>query len=649
MRTRTLISLLFLVATFGLTPPASAEMASETQSEPDVELRLGDPIEHIPEERATAVARPEGLVQSQALTTSVDPFDRLSVVDFYQCEYVPSEDYISGMGWVGDVNTCDAGTVNQSFHDDTLRRINFYRAMTGLNSNITFDATKNSKSQEAALIMSRNCGLSHSPISEFPGWACLTADGDEAAGFSNLSLGFGGDHTGPDAVDGQMREAGSSNHAVGHRRWLLYPRAVEMGNGGIPNGAQCSAGVVWVIGDFGSRPASPEWVSWPNAGFVPYNLAFDRWSFSLFGANFDSATVSMMHDGAPVPLTIIHPTVSSPAAGIGDPSIVWEPIGIPSTVPASDETYEVTISGITGAAQTSYVYDVTLVDPADAGLPLGLSGSLSPVVGLTNTYTFPTSAASGGYTLRAREVDDIAWKEGAEPTDPNLWIDGTDPSYSLVTSGVPPQAGTQSFHFAFPDFTDQSMELDRSILPSVSSDLTFYYLRRFSSIVNTISAEVSTDDGANWSSVWSTVGICSGSCSSSGWDATWQSATVSLSAYADSPLRVRFVYSHNGSIFTGTSSSYGVFIDEVSVSNSGSLGSEALTPVAAGQTQVDFVPSAEEQYLLDLQANLVCFDSAYGPKLSVIAVPEPHFVVSFTAGLLMLAALNRRRQSRSYN
>jgi hypothetical protein len=345
-------------------------------------------------------------------------------------------------------------------------------------------------------------------------------------------------------------------------------------------------------------------------------------------------------------LTIVHPTVSSPAAEYGDPTIVWEPTGIPSTVPASDETYEVTISGITGAAQTSYTYDVTLVDPADAGLPLDLSGSLSPVVGITNTYTFPASAASGGYTLRARSVDNTAWKEGAEPTDSNLWIDGTDPGYNLVTSGVPPQAGTQSFHFAFPDFTAQSMELDRAILPSVTSDLTFYFLRRFSSVVNTIAAEVSTDDGASWTSVWSTVGICSGSCSSSNWDLSWQSVNVSLSSYAGSPIRLRFIYTPNGSIYTGTSSSYGVFIDEISVSDSGTLGSEDLIPVAAGETEVDFVPSAEEQYLLDLQASLVCLDSAYGPTLSVVAVPEPGATLQLVVGILGLAALGRRRYRR---
>jgi hypothetical protein len=176
---------------------------------------------------------------------------------------------------------------------------------------------------------------------------------------------------------------------------------------------------VWVLGDYGPRPPSPEWVAWPNAGFVPYSLAFDRWSFSLVGADFDAATVTMTHDGGNVSLAIVHPTLSSPQASFGDPTIVWEPTGIASGAPNDDETYEVTIAGIAGAPQTSYSYDVTLMNPNDAGLPLGLSGSATPTVGVPNPYSFPASDATGGYTFRAR-TNKIELMHANEPDKPIL-------------------------------------------------------------------------------------------------------------------------------------------------------------------------------------------------------------------------------------
>ena len=607
------------------------------------ERSLGEPVEVAPEDR-DALAAPGTRFGAQSLST-LDPFDRLSVVDTYHCDYLASEGFLVDMDWDGDVGLCDAGTVSQTFHDDTLRRIHYFRAMTGLPGDVTFDATKNAKAQEAALIMSANCGLSHAPIAEHPGWSCLSADGDEAAGASNLALGNGGDHTGPDAVNGLIEDA---FHApVGHRRWLLHPPAVEMGNGGIPwIDPECSAAAIWVIGSYGPRPPTPEWVAWPNAGFVPHHLAFDRWSFSLVGADFDTATVTMTHDGGNVPLTVVHPTPSSPAAGFGDPAIVWEPTGIPATAPTGDATYQVTVSGIAGAAQSSYGYDVTLIDANDAGLPLALSGTTTPTVGVASPYSFAASGAPSGYTFRSRTLDATPWTEGAEPGDPNLWLDDTDASYDLVTTALA-QTGTQSFHLAFPDFSEQVFEIDRDLLPEATSELGFAYRRRFSSTQNEIAAEVSTNGGLSWSSVWSTTGVCAGGCGSGDWDASWLSVSVPLAAWADTPIRVRFVYRTLGATFLGTSSSYGVFFDGISVSDAGALGGESLTPVSAGATEVDWTPPAEESYLLDLRGHLTCHDSAYGPPLEVTAMPEPHAFAALAASIAALTGLARGRRGRA--
>ena len=147
------------------------------------------------------------------------------------------------LGWTGSTASCTAGTLSDQAHSKVLQRINYYRRLAGLADDIVLDTVKNTKSQQAALIMSANSNLSHNPP---PTWRCYTAEGAEAAGKSNLGLGF---HS-TNAIDGYMEDFGTNNTAVGHRRWILYSRAKVMGHGSTSNSQ-----ALWVIGDL--RPPLP--------------------------------------------------------------------------------------------------------------------------------------------------------------------------------------------------------------------------------------------------------------------------------------------------------------------------------------------------------------------------------------------------------
>ncbi|MGI9240976.1 MAG: CAP domain-containing protein, partial [Verrucomicrobiales bacterium] len=294
---------------------------------------------------------------------SVDAGDRTDVAMFFQTVYMASEQAPASMNWTGNVSGCSSGTTSAVFKDHTLRRVNWYRAMTGTPADVTFDSSKNTKAQQAALMMAAQNSLSHSPGS---GWACYTAGGAEAAGRGNLALGS----SGPQAINQYIRDAGSNNTAVGHRRWILSPRVVEMGTGDIPSGAgHNAANCLWVIGDSRS-PTPPDQASyWPPKGFVPWQTVWERWSYSYPGANFASANVSMTKDGVPVPLTV----ESRTANGYGDNTIVFN---APSTVgPVSEDTkYTVTITGISNSGPTSVTYDVTVIDPNKLGTEVVISG-----------------------------------------------------------------------------------------------------------------------------------------------------------------------------------------------------------------------------------------------------------------------------------
>lgn len=553
---------------------------------------------------------------------SVDTGDRQAVAALYHCVYLASEGFEGRMGWTGNVAACEAGTVAAAFHDDTRRRINYFRAMAGLSADIAFDSGRNSQCQEAALMMSRNGALSHAPPVT---WACYTAAGAEAAGGANLTLSTGSGYTGPRAIDAQVADAGAGNTAVGHRRWLLYTRAAVVGNGGIPGqGSYGSSAAIWVLGPFAEPPAAPAWTCWPNAGYTPYALVPGRWSFSMPGAGFDAATVNMEHDGAPVALTKVHPTPSSPAVAIGDPTVVWEPQGIPAGAPATDLVYTVTIGGIAGVTASTVVYTVTLMDPASLGRDLAIAGPATPFIGRANRYAFDPVPGTTACELRIRKLAVTNWTEGAENSPAPRILDGTSAAYSLIQSAVK-RSGARAFQMAFPSltFVDQWFEVDRTVVPASGSWLAFHFLRRFSAASNRLTAQVSTDDGATWTAAWSTNGVCAdgGSCSSSAWDPAWRPASVALAVHAGAAVRLRFHLAHNSRILGGTTSSYGFFVDDIAVTGAQEVVAVAVTNLAGGASGFTLTPDGLYRYLIDLRIETGCHWFDAGVPLTVRGVP----------------------------
>jgi uncharacterized protein YkwD len=319
----------------------------------------------------------------EAKAVTVNPLDRAAVVRLYQITYRASEGVAAG--WTGNRSSCDPGTTSQAYADATLLRVNYFRALAGLPGDVVLSNAWSLKAQDAAMMMSAQGQLSHTPGTN---WSCYTASGAEAAGKSNLALGADAAR----AIDLYMDDPGSGgNAAVGHRRWILYPPTKLMGTGNIPSSGGWAANDLWVIGGAGSRPAQPEWVAWPPYGYVPYqNLprSSGRWSFSYRNATFTSAQVSMQHAGTNVPVTL-----EAQAQGYGDNTIVWVPQGVPTTAPAGDQTYTVTVSNVLVSSQArAFTYDVTIIDP---DVP-----TLTQALQTNSTVRLSWPSTSTGYTLQ---------------------------------------------------------------------------------------------------------------------------------------------------------------------------------------------------------------------------------------------------------
>jgi hypothetical protein len=282
---------------------------------------------------------------------SVDTSRRKDVVEFYRSTYLASEGV--PLGFTGDVRRGIPGTISSRAREAARMRILYFRAMAGLDAPIRLDPGLDAKCQAAALMMSANGRISHAPPRS---WRFYSRAGAEAAGKSNLALGY------PDlgsAIDGLMSDR--RNEAVGHRRWILDPRQRTMGLGAVPGGND-AAYVQWIMAPKGPRPASPEWIAWPAAGYFPHRFVPPGWSFSYPGADFSRARVRMTRDGDPVKVTV-HPV----RTGFGDNTLVWTPRGLDPGPPLEDVRYRVSVERVVvGGESRDFEYEVVVLDPDPA-------------------------------------------------------------------------------------------------------------------------------------------------------------------------------------------------------------------------------------------------------------------------------------------
>lgn len=304
----------------------------------------------------------EPRVETKVVAGSIPPLDRASVIRLYHTRFRPAEFVTSG--WSGNVAGCSAGTISDPFKQAVLDRVNAYRAFAGLPEVRLFADIRPTDAQNAALIMSANDNLSHSPPTN---WTCYSASGANGAGNSNIALGG----FGFDAVDMYMDDFGMGNEAVGHRRWILYPPQANVATGDIPSGSFNASNALWVLGPWGPRPPTPDGVAWPPRGYVPWEAlpgASNRWSFSYPGAAFGGVTVNV--SGPAGNLAVANEPVSN---GYGDNAIVFKPAGISYTRPDGDTSYRVTLTGNMGVglpnphSYTVTVIDAETLDPALAG------------------------------------------------------------------------------------------------------------------------------------------------------------------------------------------------------------------------------------------------------------------------------------------
>ena len=268
--------------------------------------------------------------------------------------------------------TCSAGTVDLAFEANTLSVVNYFRQQTGLPA-VTLNSDLSQTAQQAAMVhlrrqVSNVGGNPHDPFgANNPCVSSATDPGQVGASNSNLSWGATtsssapGRSNGPRGVDGQMRDNGSGNTLVGHRRAITSPTLTEVGSGSaawfdtsggqFDGWYQTTNALYWIADDWPSATRDPDttYVAWPPAGWTPDEVIYPRWSFApnadARDVDFSGTTISIQAEGVELPIlnTYVRDYTGN-GLTIPDDVFVWEPdlSSVTRVAADGDDHWEVT-------------------------------------------------------------------------------------------------------------------------------------------------------------------------------------------------------------------------------------------------------------------------------------------------------------------
>ena len=382
--------------------------------------------------------------------TSQSVCDRYN--SMYKTSYAPDDPY-TDVNWNNPqpvstgVNhgSCQEGSVPQNpFLDDALRRMNFYRWMVGLQY-ASIDTTKQSHSQECALMMAKNYNqaspdyhYSSVPHSSWPNWVCATnnakqmaTDGNIYAGQSLAGLNWMWQTTPAHILAGFVSDFSSSK--VGHRQNVLCPNLDDVSFGHVcykesQTTRHFCGGCQHAYGR-NSNTLPPKvtcsapsgFVAWPPHGAVPTTVLSTssnfQWSFATLepvSGAFNSFTVEVNGQvkSASRVYALCTGSGMADAAGRSMVHIVFKP-----------GTYSVgsTISVVVRASSYTWSYYVTPVDcdtssrPStvareNCGAPTPPATTPSPTPTPTASPVQPSPPPPPGITFCQAHMDKC-WKE----------------------------------------------------------------------------------------------------------------------------------------------------------------------------------------------------------------------------------------------
>lgn len=596
----------------------------------------------------------------------VNTQSRNDVISFWNSVYAQSLGYEQRLGWTGSFDSSDPGITSTALKNDVLRRVNFYRAMAGMNADIEMNSgsnavdgssgpnaplgtSKESAAQAAAFMLSANSseflsggGVTNGSADPHNPPESWIEDNDTArngAYYSNVAIG----HFGPGAIDAYISEdaqgaGGAENSDVGHRRHILHSRLQEIATGDVSpiDSGYLPANALYVFGNLLPATSSPRFTSWPNPGFIPEPLVPRLWSLSYPGADFSNASVTMnLTDG-----NTITSVITSDNASYADNTIVWKSIDS-SSIPSAeyeDVTIHVTVSNILVAGvTTSHDYEVTIINPGRLTQYPELAGTTTPLI-TGASYVFNQIDHAEAYQFEVSSLSPVTWEEGAENSTSDYVMDDTSPNYKLRdhfqwgdNGSEFWKTGYKAFHLAFPNnnypFTREIFTLKRTIAPGAGASMAFNLRRGYMTPETQLEVQYSADGGGSWMTIETFIGNSDYSP-----DNQFNLETIELPVTQD-PITIRFLL-HRPASSTGVfnvtdhpQAPIGVYIDDINFLNCEWFDVISLTSVTKGSNLVTLnsesaggTLEAGTSYTLRVRPKVGTLWLPYGKALTVTPV-----------------------------
>ena len=242
-----------------------------------------------------------------------------------KAQYLQDFPRIGSVAHSGDLSNCNVGVHNQQDITDTVRVVNLFRSLAGVNQ-VTNQVNWNSRCMATASALHTLGYITHTPPSTA---SCYSEEIANVAANSNL---YQGASSAWESVSGWIYDAGEENaQHVGHRRWILLPGLKEFGIGyvreeGTVSNSEEDTGsylnykpsiAVMQIHDGEQAidqtyPEGVNFISWPSAGPFPYDHIPAIWSINYPGFSdttlqpSDLTIIIKRQDGLTLPVSSYH-------------------------------------------------------------------------------------------------------------------------------------------------------------------------------------------------------------------------------------------------------------------------------------------------------------------------------------------------------
>jgi hypothetical protein len=316
----------------------------------------------------------------------------------------------------------------------------------------------------------------------------------------------------------------------------------------------------------------------------------------------------------------LQPTGAVKAAGLSSFPLDAATAGMPL---ASGQEWWLRARAHLGGKAFSYG-PARVVTPAG---PLQLLGPANPPVSGAD-FAFIPDPAADAYQLEVATLGDgETWTEGAESSPPPQ-VSRSIGSYDL-SSNLKGYRRSGAFAFrlglATLDDGEDHFTIERSVVPTASSTLDFWFRRGPMSLTNRLHVELSTDAGVTWTSISNIPGLKKA-------DKKLSLHRIPLAAWAEQPVKLRFAVRKDpgGANLKWNKKKSGIWIDDITVTSpSGVLASNTVSvPGAATKVRLDESAAGGELLAgstlrLRLRSITGAVPGNWGPALVVSPVEAP--------------------------